>query len=73
MLQYARGLFSKLMTIYVNKLSAFKILLKYYDGIKIRFKYLSYILSICLSGLVTAVAVFRNPNTIPFCLTTDVF
>ena len=23
------------------------------------------------SGLVTAVAVFRNPNTIPFCLTTD--
>jgi len=24
-----------------------------------------------LSGLVTAVAVFRNPNTIPFCLTTD--
>jgi hypothetical protein len=29
------------------------------------------ILSIYLSGLVTAVAVFRNPNTIPFCLTTD--
>ena len=28
-------------------------------------------LSIYLSGLVTAVAVFRNPNTIPFCLTTD--
>ena len=27
--------------------------------------------SIYLSGLVTAVAVFRNPNTIPFCLTTD--
>ena len=27
--------------------------------------------SIHLSGLVTAVAVFRNPNTIPFCLTTD--
>jgi len=26
---------------------------------------------ICLSGLVTAVAVFRNPNTIPFCLATD--
>ena len=26
---------------------------------------------IYLSGLVTAVAVFRNPNTIPFCLTTD--
>jgi len=25
--------------------------------------------SIYLSGLVTAVAVFRNPNTIPFCLT----
>ena len=24
-----------------------------------------------LSGLVTAVAVYRNPNTIPFCLTTD--
>ena len=24
-----------------------------------------------VSGLVTAVAVFRNPNTIPFCLTTD--
>jgi hypothetical protein len=24
-----------------------------------------------LSGLVTAVAVFRNPNTTPFCLTTD--
>ena len=28
-------------------------------------------LSIYLSGLVTAVAVFRNPNTIPFCLTTE--
>jgi hypothetical protein len=28
-------------------------------------------LSIYLSGLVTAVAVYRNPNTIPFCLTTD--
>ena len=28
-------------------------------------------LSIYLSGLVIAVAVFRNPNTIPFCLTTD--
>ena len=28
-------------------------------------------ISIYLSGLVTAVAVFRNPNTIPFCLTTD--
>ena len=27
--------------------------------------------SIYLSGLVTAVAVFRNPNTITFCLTTD--
>ena len=27
--------------------------------------------SIYLSGLVTAVAVFRNPNTIPFYLTTD--
>jgi len=27
-------------------------------------------LSIYLSGLVTAVAIFRNPNTIPFCLTT---
>jgi len=27
--------------------------------------------SIYLSGLVTAVAVFRNPNTIPFCLATD--
>ena len=27
--------------------------------------------SIYLSGLVTAVAVFRNPNAIPFCLTTD--
>jgi hypothetical protein len=27
--------------------------------------------SIYFSGLVTAVAVFRNPNTIPFCLTTD--
>jgi hypothetical protein len=27
--------------------------------------------SVYLSGLVTAVAVFRNPNTIPFCLTTD--
>jgi hypothetical protein len=26
---------------------------------------------LCLSGLVTAVAVFRNPNTIRFCLTTD--
>jgi len=24
-----------------------------------------------LSGLLTAVAVFRNPNTIPFCLATD--
>ena len=30
-----------------------------------------YYLSIYLSGLVTAVAIFRNPNTIPFCLTTD--
>jgi len=28
-------------------------------------------LSIYLSGLVTAVAVFRNPNTIPFSLATD--
>jgi hypothetical protein len=28
-------------------------------------------ISIYLSGLVTAVAVFRNQNTIPFCLTTD--
>jgi hypothetical protein len=28
-------------------------------------------ISIYLSGLVTAVAVFRNPNAIPFCLTTD--
>ena len=28
-------------------------------------------LSIYLSGLVTAVAVLRNPNTIPFCLSTD--
>jgi len=28
-------------------------------------------LSIYLYGLVTAVAVFRNPNTIPFCLATD--
>jgi hypothetical protein len=28
-------------------------------------------LPIYLSGLVTAVAVFRNPNTIPFCLTSD--
>jgi len=27
--------------------------------------------SIYLSGLVTAVAVFRNPNAILFCLTTD--
>ena len=27
--------------------------------------------TIYLSGLVTAVAVFRNPNTIPFCLATD--
>jgi len=27
--------------------------------------------SIYLSGLVTAVAVFRNPNTIPFSLATD--
>jgi len=27
--------------------------------------------SIYLSGLVTAVAFFRNPNTIPFYLTTD--
>jgi hypothetical protein len=26
---------------------------------------------IYLSGLVTAVAVFGNPDTIPFCLTTD--
>jgi len=31
----------------------------------------TYFLFIYLSGLVTAVAVFRNPNTIPFCLTTD--
>ena len=30
-------------------------------------------LSIYLSGLVTAVAVFRNPNTIPFCLAIDLF
>ena len=30
-----------------------------------------YKISIYLSGLVTAVAVFRNPNTIPFCLATD--
>ena len=29
------------------------------------------LISIYLSGLVTAVAVFRNPNTIHFCLTTD--
>jgi len=29
------------------------------------------LVSIYLSGLVTAVAVFRNPNTIPFCLATD--
>jgi hypothetical protein len=28
-------------------------------------------LSIYLSGLVTAVAVFRNSNTIPFCVTTS--
>jgi hypothetical protein len=28
-------------------------------------------LYIYLSGLVTAVAVFRNPNNIPFCLTTN--
>jgi len=28
-------------------------------------------LSIYLSGLVTAVAVFRKPNTIPYCLATD--
>jgi hypothetical protein len=27
--------------------------------------------NVCLSDLVTAVAVFRNPITIPFCLTTD--
>ena len=33
--------------------------------------FLSFQLSIYLSGLVTAVAVFRNPNTISFCLTTD--
>jgi len=31
----------------------------------------SIYLSIYLSSLVTAVAVFRNPNTIPFRLTTD--
>jgi len=31
----------------------------------------AFFVSICLSGLVTAVAVFRNPNIIPFCLTTD--
>ena len=30
-----------------------------------------YMSSIYLSGLVTAVAVFRNPNIIPFCLATD--
>jgi hypothetical protein len=29
------------------------------------------VLSIYLSGPTTAVAVFRNPNTIPFCLTND--
>jgi len=29
------------------------------------------IIYIYLSGLVTAVAVFRNPNTIPFCFATD--
>ena len=31
----------------------------------------NFYLSIYLSGLVAAVAVFRNPNTIPFCLATD--
>jgi len=33
--------------------------------------YLLILFSIYLSGLVTAVAVFRNPNTISLCLTTD--
>jgi len=31
----------------------------------------NYRTCIYISGLVTAVAVLRNPNTIPFCLTTD--
>jgi len=31
----------------------------------------NFVLCIHLSGLVTAVAVFRNPNTISLCLTTD--
>jgi hypothetical protein len=34
-------------------------------------KFLFIHISIYLSGLVTAVAIFRNPYTIPFCLTTD--
>jgi hypothetical protein len=34
-------------------------------------KHLQQPFPIYLSGLVTAVAVFQNPNTIPFCLTTD--
>ena len=29
------------------------------------------VISVYLSSLVTAVAIFRNPNTIPFCLATD--
>jgi hypothetical protein len=32
---------------------------------------ITYNTTIYFSGLVTAVAVFRNPNIIPFCLTTD--
>ena len=38
--------------------------------IKVKILIIHY-LSICLSGLVTAVTIFRNPNTIPFCLTSD--
>ena len=37
------------------------------------FVYLSIYLSICLSGFTTTVAVFRKPNTIPLCFSTDLF
>jgi hypothetical protein len=33
--------------------------------------YSKYIFYLSISGPTTAVAVFRNPDTIPFCLTTD--
>ena len=42
-----------------------------YKVITVSGLYLSRLNSIYLSGHVTAVDVFRNPNTISFCLTTD--